>query len=101
MPKYTPFYFRLNIFLDHSDKIYIPEFLRGDGAASKKVQKNCRLFHNKRQFIKISIIFDYAIAFLATSVRAVKPAASLTARSASILRLISTPAVLRPYISWL
>ena len=39
MPKYTPFYFRLNIFLDHSDKIYIPEFLRGDGAASKKRSK--------------------------------------------------------------
>lgn len=37
-------------------------------------------------------------AFLAISVSCVKAAASLTASSASILRLISTPAVFRPCI---
>ena len=63
----------------------------------------CQIPLHKKDFgISSEVLFiipqksDYA--FLAISVSWVKAAASLTANSASILRLISTPAVFRPCI---
>nr|DAX02771.1 MAG TPA: hypothetical protein [Caudoviricetes sp.] len=44
---------------------------------------------------------SYATAFLATSASAANPAASLTAISANILRLISIPETFNPCIIWL
>ena len=69
------------------------------------IEKVCRMadFFNslglRNPFRSPFIVFQKSgYAFLAISVSWVKAAASLTASSASIFRLISTPAVFRPCI---
>ena len=47
------------------------------------------------------LMYHYATLLFASSANAAKPSASFTAISASILRLISTPATFKPCINWL
>ena len=72
---------------------------------ARRIKKDKHFFAKQKclsfYYSSLLIRADYATAFLANSAKAAKPAASLTAISANILRLISTPATFKPCIIWL
>ena len=70
----------------------------GEAAWYKKIASECKKDGSPDGLPSFLQKVNYASWALAISVREVKAALSLTAISASILRLISTPAFFRPFM---